>query len=64
MENKKLDILKDLIIDEEYTLEDLKRLVEKSKSFLKIESKSGKVIVSPKYPFTTREKIVILLIGF
>jgi len=64
MENKKLDILKDLIIDEECTLEDLKRLVEKSKSFLKIESKSGKVILSPEYPFTTREKIVIFLIGF
>ncbi|GAH66169.1 unnamed protein product [marine sediment metagenome] len=64
MENKKLDILKDLIINEEYTLEDLKRLVEKSKSFIKIEGKSGKVIISPEYPFTTREKIVIFLIGF
>jgi len=64
MEKKKLDILKDLIIDEEYTLEDLKRLVEKSKSFIKIESKSGKVIISPEFAFTTREKIVIFLIGF
>ena len=64
MENKKLDILKALIIDEEYTLEDLKRLVEKSRTFIKIESKSGKVIISPEYLFTTKEKIVIFLIGF
>jgi hypothetical protein len=64
MEKKKLDILKNLIIDEEYTLEDLRRLVEKSKSFLKIEGKSGKIITSPEYPLTTREKIIVYLIGF
>lgn len=64
MDNKKLDILKDLIIDEEYTLEDLRRLVEKSKSFLKIESKSGKIIISPEFPLTIREKIIVYLIGF
>ena len=46
MDNKKLDILKDLIVDEEHTLEDLSRLVEKSKPFLKIESKTGKIIIS------------------
>ena len=63
MDNKKLDILKDLLIDEECTLEDLRRLVEKSKSFLKIESKSGKIIISPDFPFTIREKIIIFFIG-
>lgn len=63
MDKKKLDILKDLIIDEEYTLEDLRRLVEKSKSFLKIESKSGNIIISPEFPLTTNEKIIIYLIG-
>ncbi len=63
MDKKKLDILKDLIIDEEYTLEDLRRLVEKSKPFLKIESKTGKIITSPEFPFTVREKIIVYLIG-
>ncbi|MFW9969052.1 MAG: hypothetical protein ACFFDF_02550 [Candidatus Odinarchaeota archaeon] len=63
MNDKKLEILKDLIVDEEYTLEDLRRLVEKSKPFLKIESKSGNIIISPEFPFTVSEKIVIYLIG-
>jgi len=63
MDNKKLDILKVLIIDEEYTLEDLRRLVEKSKPFLKIESKSGNIIISPEFPLTISEKIIIYLIG-
>ncbi|KKK42383.1 hypothetical protein LCGC14_0530940 [marine sediment metagenome] len=63
MDNKRLDILKDLLVDEECTLEDLRRLVEKSKSFLKIESKSGKIIISPEFPFIVKEKIIIFLIG-
>ena len=63
MDNKKLEILKDLIIDEEYTLEDLRRLVDKSKPFLKIESKTGKIITSPEIPLTVREKIIVYLIG-
>ena len=63
MDKKKLDILKDLIIDEEYTLEDLRRLVDKSKPFLKIESKTGKIITSPEIPLTVREKIIVYLIG-
>ncbi len=63
MEKKKLDILKDLLVDEECTLEDLRRLVDKSKPFLKIESKSGKIIFSREFSFTVKEKIVIYLIG-
>ena len=63
MENKRLDILKDLLVDEEYTLEDLRRLVEKSKPFLKIESKSGIIIISPEFSLTVKEKILIYLIG-
>lgn len=63
MNEKKLDILKDLIVDEEHTLEDLKRLVDKSKSFLKIENKTGKIIISPNFPFIVSDKIIIFLIG-
>ena len=63
MDEIKLDILKDLIVDEEHTIEDLKRLVEKSKNFLKIENKTGKIIISPKFPFTVSDKIIIFLIG-
>lgn len=60
---EKLNILKDLVVDEEHSLEDLRRLVEKSKPFLKIENKSGKIIISPDFPFTVSDKIVIYLIG-
>jgi len=63
MDEKKLNILKDLILDEEHTLEDLRRLVEKSKSFLKIESKTGNVIISTDFPFTVNERIILCLIG-
>jgi len=63
MNEIKLDILKDLIIDEEPTDEDLKRLVEKSKNFLKIENKTGKIIISPDFPFIVSDKIIIFLIG-
>ena len=63
MTDEKLNILKDLLVDEEYTLEDLRRLVKKSKPFLKIENKSGNIIISPEYPLTVGEKINIYLIG-
>ena len=59
----RLNILKDLIVDEEHSLEDLKRLVEKSKSFLKIENKSGNIIITSNFSFTVNEKIIIYLIG-
>src|SRR3989344_6703743 len=60
---EKLNILKDLVVDEKHSLEDLRRLVEKSKPFLKIENKSGKIIISSDFPFTINEKLVIYLIG-
>lgn len=63
MNDEKLNILKTLIVDEEHTLEDLKRLVEKSKPFLKIENKTGKIIISPEFLFTISEKIIVYLIG-
>ncbi|KKN35176.1 hypothetical protein LCGC14_0786280 [marine sediment metagenome] len=63
MDEKKLEILKDLIIDEKYTLEDLKRLVQKSKPFIKIENKSGNIIISSEFQLTVSEKIIVYLIG-
>jgi len=63
MNEDKLNILKDLVVDEDHTLEDLKRLVEKSKSFIKIENHTGKILITPQYPFNTHEKIVVFLVG-
>ena len=63
MENNKLDILKDLVVDENHSLEDLKRLVGKSKPFIKIEGNTGKILLSTEYSYNTREKIILYLIG-
>lgn len=63
MDEKKLNILKDLIVDEDHTLEDLKRLVQKSKPFIMIENHTGKILISAKYPFTASEKIITFLVG-
>lgn len=38
MNDNKLNILKTLVVEEEHTLEDLSRLVEKSKLFLKLKA--------------------------
>ncbi len=63
MVEDKLSILKDLLVSEEPTLEERRELVEKSKKFIKIESKSGKVIISPDFDFTILENIILYLIG-
>lgn len=63
MEQNKLEIMKDLLIDESHSLDDLKRLVEKSKDFLKIEQQTGKIIISYEYKFTIRERIILFVIG-
>lgn len=63
MKEDKLKIMKELLVDESHSSEDLKRLVTKSKDFLKIEKQTGKIIISHKYNFTIREKIVLFIIG-
>jgi len=63
MKEDKLKIMKDLLVDESHSLEDLKRLVTKSKNFLKIDQQTGKIIISHEYNFTIREKIVLFIIG-
>jgi len=63
MNDNKLNILKELVVEEDHTLEDLKRLVDKSKAFIKIENKTGKIIITNEYPFIVPEKIVLFLIG-
>ena len=59
----KLNIIKDLLVEEECGPEDLKRLVDKSKPFLRIEGESRKIIIEPYFQFTTKERVIIYLIG-
>lgn len=63
MAEEKKKILKEIITSEEDILLKLKRLVESAKSFLKVEEKSGRVIISPDFRFTNADKIFLLLLG-
>ncbi|MCK5283892.1 MAG: hypothetical protein KAK00_10930 [Nanoarchaeota archaeon] len=60
---KKLDILRDLLVDEGHTIDDLKRLVIKSKPFIQIGSKTGKILISHNFPFRVVERVILYLIG-
>lgn len=63
IEQKKLNILKELLVSEEHSIEDFKRLVEKAKPFIKIENKTGKVILSSDFPLKVSDKIILFLVG-
>jgi len=60
--NPKKEILKDLLISEEDTVQKLRSLVEKSKKYFRIESKSGKIIFH-SHNLPNSKKILLLLIG-
>jgi DNA-binding transcriptional ArsR family regulator len=63
MDDEKRKILKEIMTSDEDILIRLKKLVESSKSFLKVEEKSGKVIISSDFKFDNSEKIFLLLLG-
>jgi CRP-like cAMP-binding protein len=63
MVEAKKKILKEIITSEEATLLALKRLVESAKLFLKVEEKTGRVIISPNFKFTNADKIFLILLG-
>lgn len=63
MENKKKEILKEIITDEETVLLRLRKLVDSAKPFLKVEEKSGLVVISPEFSFANSDRIFLLLLG-
>lgn len=63
MSEEKKKILKEIITGEEAVLVKLKRLVEAAKLFMKVEEKTGRVIISTDFKFTNSEKIFLLLLG-
>lgn len=63
MENKKKEILKEIITDEETVLLRLKKLVDAAKPFLKVEEKTGLVVISPDFSFANSDRIFLLLLG-
>jgi len=63
MSEEKRKILKEIITSEETILLKLKKLVEDAKPFLKVEDKTGRVIISPDFKFANSDKIFLLLLG-
>lgn len=63
MEDKKKELLKELLVNEKDILADLSGLVEKSKSFFKIEGNSGKILFNDNSSLTNNNKIGLILIG-
>lgn len=59
----KKKILKEIITSEEAILLKLRRLVGAAKPFLKVEEKTGRVMISPDFEFTNADKIFVLLLG-
>jgi len=59
----KKDILKELLLTEEDTLAKLKSLIDKTKAIIKIDQKSGKIVISSENDFSNAEKILLFLIG-
>lgn len=64
-EQKKREILKDLFVSEQDTLDELKELVNLSKPLFKIEKETGKLVFSETTNANSRnkDKLVLLLIG-
>lgn len=63
MESKKKEILKEIITDEETVLLRLKKLVSAAKPFIKVEEKTGSVIISSDFSFANSDRIFLLLLG-
>lgn len=59
----KEDILKELLLTEEDTLEKLKTLIEKTKALVQIDQKTNKIVISTKFSFSNPEKVLLFLVG-
>jgi hypothetical protein len=62
-EEEKKKILEGIITSEEDPLLRLKRLVNASKPFLKVERNTGRAMISTEFEFTNAERITLLLLG-
>ena len=63
VENKKKEILREIITDDDSALLFFKKLVEAAKPFLKVEHKTGSVVISAEFNFANSDKIFLLLLG-
>lgn len=63
MEDRKKELLKELLVNEKDILTNLSGLVEKSKSYFKIEGINGKILFNDISSLTNNNKIGLTLIG-
>jgi DNA-binding MarR family transcriptional regulator len=61
--DKKKEILKDILLKEEDVLAQLERIVKLAKPFVKIEEKTGRIVLASEFPFTNNEKAFLFLLG-
>jgi hypothetical protein len=59
----KEEILKELLLTEEDTLKKLKALIDKTKTLVRIDQKTNKIVVSSEYDLSNPEKVLLVLIG-
>ena len=62
IKNRK-EILKELLLTEEDTLNKLKILIDKTKTLVRIDQKTNKIVVASEFNFSNPEKISLFLIG-
>jgi len=61
--DKKREILKDILLKEEDVLAQLGRIVKLARPYVKIEEKTGRIVLSSDFSFTNYEKIFLFLLG-
>jgi len=59
----KKEIVGELLLTEEDTMKKLQSLIEKTKSFVRIDQKANKIVISSEFDFIIIEKILLFLIG-
>jgi len=59
----KEEILKELLLTEEDTIEKLKTLIDKTKNFVRIDQKTNKIVVSNEHNFSNPERLLLFFVG-
>jgi len=62
-QRSKEEILKELLLTEEDTLKKLKVLIDKTKTLVKIDQKTNRIVVSNEFDFSNPERILLFFIG-
>ncbi len=61
--DEKKEIIKELLLSEEESVAQLKAIITRAKSLVRIDGKTKKTVVAGQFDFTVPERIALLLIG-